>query len=556
MAENLNVLRIKSKLDEVFEDKIDLEDAKSAEEKENKYYTRAIAALALMMQCGINPDLAVQGITDGFHDIGLDAIYNDAAQKKLVLVQSKWRKEGNKGISQNEASTFVEGVKRIINLDFQGCNEKIIKKQQEISSAIKDMDYQIEMVFCHTGSQKANEYAMRSITELLHNVNEDDSMELLSFKEIKLQEVYEYLARGQNASITLEDVLLKNWGMIDVPVKAYYGIIPASAVGEWYCRYGNRLFAKNIRYYKGSTEVNLGMKNVLKTEPENFFYYNNGLKLLCNRITKKAAYSTGRDVGLFSLEGVSLVNGAQTTGVIGSVFNESPEVLREAVVFVQMIDLGENSEEKATQITKLSNTQNRIDGKDFASLDLNQERLWRELSLSGIQYLYKAGDKIEDPEKQISLEETIVVQACLLSDLSIIALSKRNIGALTENIEKTPYKLLFNDSTNSFTMYNGVLVLRSVELQIMEREPKSSGRKRLVLVHGNRFMLHLVLNQLKKMEGFNSQRLTQEQILEQVKLIFDDLWDKIYHSMEMNFPEAYPAYIFKNVGRLKELELT
>ena len=68
---------------------------------------------------------------------------------------------------------------------------------------------------------------------------------------------YDFLASSQALDdITIDDVILSNWGTIDEPFKAYYGSIPASAVGEWYQRYGNRLFAKNIRYYKGSTDVN------------------------------------------------------------------------------------------------------------------------------------------------------------------------------------------------------------------------------------------------------------------------------------------------------------
>lgn len=124
-------------------------------------------------------------------------------------------------------------------------------------------------------------------------------------------------------------------------------------------------------------------------------------------------------------------------------FCENPEAVSNAKVLIQMIDLGacgENQEDQAIQITKLSNTQNRIEGKDFASLDPEQERLRMELSLGGIQYLYKDGSQIEDPQHQILLDETIVSQACLLEEISIVALVKGNIGALTENIDKAPYK--------------------------------------------------------------------------------------------------------------------
>lgn len=552
---NLKMIRVQSKLDELFTNKIDLTDATNDEERQNKYYTRAIAALAIVMRCGIDFDSAAKTITDGYYDMGIDAVYNDAVQKKLILVQSKWRKDGNGSVSQEEANTFISGIKRVINLDFDGCNKKLVAKQPEITAAIRDMDYQIEMVFCHTGSQSMDTYALRPIDEVLGQVNEDDTTELLVFVESKLQDIYDYLANGQSSdNIVLDDVLLNNWGTIDAPYKAYYGTIPVAAIGAWFNQYGNRLFAKNIRYYKGSTEVNQGIREVLKNEPDKFFYYNNGIKVLCKKITKKAAYSTDRNTGLFVLEGVSLVNGAQTTGTIGAVYAESPGLLNSACVYIQMIDLGEASEEQAVQITKLSNTQNKIEGKDFASLDPNQERLRMELSFGGIQYLYKAGAKVDSPERQISLDEAIVAQACSLDDLTITALSKRNVGALTENIEKAPYKLLFNGSTNSFSLHNNVQVLRAVEHCISQNEPTVTGRKRLVLVHGNRYLLHLIINRVQKTEDFTTRYIEATEIATSVSDIFTEVWESVYASMEKHFAESYPAHIFKNVGRLRTLE--
>lgn len=551
---NLNLIRVQTKLDELFQGKIDLSDVTNPDEIENKFYTRALAAIAVVMCSGVDYELAAKSVTDDYHDMGIDAIYNDTVQKKLVLVQSKWRKDGTGSVSQEEAHTFAEGINRIINLELSGCNKKIAAKQSEIDAAIRDMDYQIESIFCHTGSQGMSTYALRPIDDLLGKANITGANELLTFSEVKLQEIYEFLANGQNGdNITLNDVVLTNWGMVDTPFKAYYGSISVSAIGEWYNQYGNRLFAKNIRYYKGSTEVNQGIKDVLKNEPDNFFYYNNGIKLLCKKITRKALHGTTREMGLFVLEGVSLVNGAQTTGTIGTIFAESPEILTSANVLIQMIDLGDSDEAQAAQITKLSNTQNRIDGKDFAALDRNQERLRMELSFAGIQYLYKSGAKLDDLEHQITLDETIIAQACLSAELSIVALAKGNIGALTENIEKPPYKSLFNSGTNSFSLYNGVQVLRTVDRLLKQHEATSTGRKRLVLVHGNRFLLHLILGKIKATDGFGTKYLSNECIATLVNEHFQTQWDSVFDAMETKFPDAYPSYLFRNVGKLKEL---
>lgn len=551
---NLNLIRVQAKLDDLFRGKIDLSDVKNPDEIENKFYTRALAAMAVVMSCGVDYGLAAQSVTDDYHDMGIDAIYNDTVQKKLILVQSKWRKDGTGSVSQEEAHVFAEGVDRIINLELQGCNKKIAAKQPEIDAAIHDMDYQIESIFCHTGSQGMDTYALRPINDLLGRTNIAGSNELLTFSEVKLQEVYQFLANGQNSdNIILDNVVLTNWGMVDTPFKAYYGTVSVSAIGEWYNQYGNRLFAKNIRYYKGSTEVNQGIKDVLRNEPENFFYYNNGIKLLCKKITRKILHGTTREMGLFVLEGVSLVNGAQTTGTIGTLFAESPEILTTANVLIQMIDLGDSDEAQATQITKLSNTQNRIDGKDFASLDPNQERLRMELNFAGIKYLYKSGSKLDDPEHQITLDETIVSQACLSEDLSIVALAKGNVGALTENIAKAPYKLLFNGGTNSFSLYNGVQVLRAVDRLLKQHEATTTGRRRLVLVHGNRFLLNRILEKIKCSDGFDNKYLSNERIDDLVIEHFQEQWESVFSAMETKFPDAYPSYIFRNVGRLKEL---
>ena len=556
MPNNVKMIRIQSKLDELFSDMIDVSDAKNDEDRRNKLNSRAIAAFALVMRCGIDFESAAKAITDGYCDMGIDAVYNDSVQKKLVLVQSKWRKDGNGGISQEEVNTFVSGIERIINLELNGCNKKLEAKTSEISAAISDIDYQIEMIFCHTGSKKMNAYVRRPIDTLIKRVNGDDGeTELLVFVENKLQDIYYYLTKGQNAdNIVIDDFLLYNWGTIDEPYKAFYGTIPVAAIGKWFAQYGNKLFAKNIRFYKGSTEVNQGIKEVLRNEPEKFVYYNNGIKVLCKKITKKALYSTDRNVGIFALEGVSLVNGAQTAGTIGAIYAESPEVLSSARVYIQIIDLGEANEDQAIKITKLSNTQNKIEGKDFASLDPNQERLRLELSLEGIQYLYKSGAKLDSPERQISLDEAIVAQACSLDDLSITALAKRNVGALTENIEKTPYKLLFNDSTDSFSLYNNVLVLRAVEDCISKNEPNVTGRKRLVLVHGNRYLLHIILGRVQQTEGFTTRYMDTEETAKIISPIFLEVWEEVYDAMEKHFSEAYPAHVFKNVGRLKVIE--
>lgn len=548
---NINIIRVKTRLRELFDGKIDMSDFPN--DSSNHFETRAIAALSLMMTTGLDPQQSALHITDGYHDMGIDAIYLDNTQKELIVLQSKWRDSGTGSISQEEMCSFIEGIKRIIEYDLNGANSAIVQKKDDIDFALTSMGYQIHILFVHTGNEVATDYALRPLQSLLSATNDEIST-LLIYNEISFKEIYSYLAQGQNPeSIVLDDVILNNWGKVESPYPVYYGTISAAAIGKWYKEFGNALFAKNIRFYKGSTDVNDGMKRTLLQEPENFFLYNNGLKLLCSSIIRKAKDSTTNATGLFRLEGVSLVNGAQTAGTIGTMYLETPEQVAQASVMIQIVDLSKASEEAYIQITKLSNTQNRIENKDFAALDPEQERIRTDLDFSHYTYLYKSGDKLTNTDDQLTFDEAIVALACLNEDLSYSTLAKRNLGALSEDITKGPYKALINPSTNSYALLNGVLIIRQIEKELQKRREQLSGRERLVCVHGNRFLSYCIIQVIKEDSNFEKAVLgsnsISQQVEEQVKICFP----QVVSCMNKLYADSYPANIFKNSTKCKEI---
>lgn len=327
----------------------------------------------------------------------------------------------------------------------------------------------------------------------------------------------------------------------------------ASIIGEWYQEYGNLLFDKNIRYYKGNTDVNEGMQRVLKREPENFFYYNNGVKILCSKVERKAKNSTNNHTGLFSLTSVSVVNGAQTTGTIGLMHKSDPEHVAKASVMLQIIDLSSATENMALQITKLSNTQNRIENKDFAALDPQQDRIRAELAFSHISYLYKTGDSITDPDHQITFDEAIVAMACGVGEISYATLAKSNVGALSEDIGKTPYKALFNASTNTFVLVNNVMAIRKIESFLKKQKDVVEGKERLVCIHANRFIAFYVIQKISKNEKYEKQIYQSVELDNAMHSILINIVDEITKKIELLYSDSYPANIFKNVTKCKKI---
>ncbi len=553
MSNNINIRRVNARIRELFGGKIDMSDFPNDDAKH--FETRALAALALAMNTDLEIDQACKHITDGYKDMGIDAIFLDESQQKLFVVQSKWNSNGTGAITQKEMGSFVEGISRILNDDLNGANGKIMAKSMDIEKALTQMEYQIHAVYVHTGNQKADKYVMRPIDQLMCSTNDEISTILL-FDEYYFKDIYSYLSNGQEQSqIDIDDVILSDWGKVETPFKAYYGTVSAATIGEWYKIYGNKLFAKNIRFYKGNTEVNAGMRKVLLQEPEKFYYYNNGIKLLCSLIKRKAKNSTTTDTGLFALEGVSLVNGAQTTGTIGEAYIENQEQVAKAKVMIQIIDLTNVDVDTSSQITKLSNTQNRIESKDFASLDPVQEKLRTELTFVHYEYLYKSGSTISNPDKQFSFDEAIVAMACLNNDISYAVVAKRNVGALSEDITKAPYKVLFNPATNSYELLNSVLLMRELEKYLRTKKDQSNNnRSRLVCIHGNRFILHAVLQKMKNASNFSIAVMDKTEMDIIIRFI-DEMLPLITQVMDELYPESYPANIFKNVKKCKEIEM-
>lgn len=544
--------RIATSLHEKFDHCIDLSDVKP-EEKESAFLTRALASLSLVMISDASNESAADAVVDGYHDMGIDLIYFDENTQKLIITQSKWINDAKGTPDTGSIHKIVDGANRIINLQFDGANEKIRNKVIQIEDAVKRIGVQIEVIIIYAGNQNISSDAKDILDRFMYSIDEG-TQEIISYKVFSQKEVYRFLSDGQSGyEVNCEDLVINNWGKHDEPHPVYYGMISAKLLAEWYGEHGQRLFDKNIRYFRGSTEVNEGIINVIRDEPENFFYYNNGIKAICLSIERKAINSTDHRTGIFSANGISIVNGAQTTGAIYLASQKYPEEVERAKVLAQFISLQDTPESYADQITKLSNTQNRIDSKDFVSLDLTQDRLKRELQFSHIEYLYKSGSDMTDKNNQCTFDEALVSMACFQEDLTLVATVKRNIGALVADVTKAPYKTLFNDSTSSNLIWNIIRIMRRVETVLKQQEFDYQGKDRLVLVHGNRVILHMIFNLIQRRDQNLLEIINRDVLEDFVNENIDSIIDETQRRYLTKFPDAYPANVFKNVGRIRIL---
>lgn len=349
-----------------------------------------------------------------------------------------------------------------------------------------------------------------------------------------------------------EDIMLYEWGQTKEPYHSFYGQVSTQDIAKWYSLHYARLFSSNIRVFLGNKEVNQGIIDTLKNDPENFWYYNNGITALCSSIKKKPMGGNSRESGTFECKNFRIVNGAQTVGSIYTANQNYPEKLEQARVNIRLISLENCPEEFASNITRYNNTQNKIDSRDFVALDTEQERLKNELQLEEITYVYKSGEVVPDQNKGFDLVDATVVRACENKDIKMLVLAKDKIGQLWDDIEKAPYKTLFNSSVNSLSLWRLVEIMRVVEKKLLVEKNERTGKEKLFATHANKIILHLIYKQLDKEFFDTSKILTQENIKTiEEKLVF--FLEAVAREANDLYPDSYPANICRTQSKCKEI---
>jgi hypothetical protein len=294
--------------------------------------------------------------------------------------------------------------------------------------------------------------------------------------------------------------------------------------------------------FLGQTDVNISILETIKNNPDLFWYYNNGITALCTSLSKKPIGGVSREMGIFECKGVCIVNGAQTVGCIAGAASSQLENLKQVKVLIRFISLENTSPDLGSHITQFTNTQNRIERRDFVALDPEQERLRTELQIDGVEYAYKSGDSIAPGRQGFDLPEAAIALACSQADVGLAVQAKREIGKLWEDINKTPYKTLFNKSLNGVKLWHLVQLLRIIESSLITEQKGRSGRNRSVAVHGNRFIAWLVYRKMGQVSPINSS---------EVQKATTEVLDSVTQKVNELYPDVYLASLFKNLSKCK-----
>lgn len=549
----IHMQRITNALRQLFEGVIDLSDLEERNEQERHeaFLSRALAAYAILINVEAEPNDAARAVTDGFDDNGIDALYYDRPGNMLYVGQSKWIHSGRGSLSQTRSKSLFDGFRDLVNLRLDRFNDKIRDHADELRAALYDSSVRFTLILAHTGMESVSEHVTRDIDTFSAEMNAPD--EVVSVQVYNQGAIYDAVAGHAQRKVIDLEIALHNWGCTSEPYRAFYGQVAATDVTEWWTRHERDLFTKNIRSFRGSTDVNLALRETLRSEPQHFWYFNNGITILCAKISKKSIGGASRETGIFDCEGVAVVNGAQTVGMIGMTNSRQSESLESARGPIRLISLEDCPPGFDKRLTRAANTQNRIERRDFASLDSNQRRLASELHLDGKRYAFKTGEHDPPPAEGCTLVDATVALACASADLALAVQAKREIGRLWEDIEQPPYTTLFNDRTSGTALWRAVKIMRSVDARLFASRSLSYPRAEPVAVHGNRFILYRVFED-PDIRAFRADDTDMTTILARADTVTRTIFESVANDLDVSHPTAYLASFFKNLQRCRELD--
>lgn len=346
------------------------------------------------------------------NDYGIDAVYIDEDDKRIVLYNFKFRDtfSKNKGGKQGPILDSTKFLSMSLNGSYKDVDDSfsISKEKMEIinEKINSDVIWNIELIVVSNENQSIdiNQPEINSLKKdydvdikpivlddiigFLHNRNSEfsakfivDKESFLVYEEDSLSSAKSYLVKLSVADlirITSTDKEQRDNFQYDTQeiknLKLEVGIL-----------------YENVRGYLSNSKYNKSIIKTLSECPNKFFVFNNGITLTAKNV--KAEPKNANKKYTFTLDDMQIVNGGQTLRSIYK-FKEKEfdeEKLENASVLVRIFKT-EDNDELINEIAEYTNSQNAISDADLKSINKIQIKIEKFLYTHGIDYIRKAGD--------------------------------------------------------------------------------------------------------------------------------------------------------------------
>ncbi|MFI6637384.1 AIPR family protein [Nonomuraea fuscirosea] len=355
----------------------------------DKYGSNKRLLFALQMVYGIDDieTVATSALTDGSNDKACDLLYIDRGTSRVVLAQGYESADATKKEAKAaKAASLGQAVNWLLsNNEPVGVSEVLLSAWRELRDALTDAAIDdLEIWYVHNLPESENVerelIAARDGARALLRQNYPDVDINVSSVEYGRTRLNDRYVASRTPILVSDSFTVQVPGAFEETGDKWTALctsVPASWIHEKYRIYGADLFSANVRGYLGSrrsqSNINNGIQQTVREEPGQLWPYNNGITALVHSFRFDASSGT------VEITGLTIVNGAQTTGAIGSITASEVGESRLMARFIQC-----NDPETVLRIVRYNNRQNPTQATDFRSNDGIQTRLVKEFDTLGV----------------------------------------------------------------------------------------------------------------------------------------------------------------------------
>ena len=379
-----------------------------------------------------DPEDALLGETD---DLKIDICLEDETNKITYLIQGEYLGIGKKSsitnIEESKVESFFGNHDNLMDPKWirKYGNKRAIEALIDYKKQINDQGFEFKYIFISSGKASARVHERAAYWNKKYS-KQDVPVEclLLDFTNFKLEYVTAQSIEESIPEVVEFYVQEKSFFVKNEPNYSIIASIKGNTLKSLWKEYKDRLFSYNIRTYLGEKGINKDIVSTAENEPENFFYFNNGISAVCTNLEIKKNKIIGKKF--------QIINGAQTVGSLKAI-EDQPEL----EILIRITETSAKSSSKINErIIQYNNTQNKITLSDFRSNDAIQLDIQNKFSklncrnLPSVNYMRKRGDRYSRKQAiNLKLEEMAKIRYAYLHEPCTVISSAKDLWKIGEN---------------------------------------------------------------------------------------------------------------------------
>jgi hypothetical protein len=448
-----------------------------------KYGDNALLLYSLQIRFGIEDidDVAATNLTDGSGDKKADLVYINSDKKEAIIAQGYYSANFKAEAPANKASDLNTAITWLLARDLKDVPSKLMSAAKELRQKINDGEItKISLWYSHNSPESHNvEQELKSAESTLsstlrnHFIGKDVECSHLEIGLNTLNKWYSSLTIPILVTDKIEVDDCIGFETEGPDWTSFTTSFPAETLWELYRNHNTLLFSANVRDYLGSrkadSNINNGIKETASSAPTQFFVYNNGITALTNKFEIKN--------GKLTINGISIVNGAQTTGAIGSLSSRPSSDLKIPIRFIKCIN-----PDTVASIVKYNNSQNKINAPDFRSNDDLQKRITTEFKeLNRIEYSARRGGAVDVIKRNPNLLPSLMAGQVLAAFHGKPGVAYNEKSKIWDN--DSLYSQFFNEQTTAkhiFLCYTLVKSIEELKFELLQKNELLSSEQEIL----------------------------------------------------------------------------